>query len=75
MKPFNISRINTDFGIFRVSGHWFPDETVATKITMRSLEIMGTDGWLSLDLASSSNAQLINKLQLVLLHHLLSINP
>jgi hypothetical protein len=42
MKEFNISRIDTDFGAFRISGLW--DVNRLAALTIHSIELMGTDG-------------------------------
>ncbi|KZN64726.1 hypothetical protein N473_13115 [Pseudoalteromonas luteoviolacea CPMOR-1] len=41
MKTFTISRLNTPYGIFKVSGFYDYNESI--QIT--KLEVMGTDGW------------------------------
>lgn len=71
MQFFNISRINTDFGIFRVSGDWCFKRPEVENINVKSIEIMGTDGWDLLDICSESNSQLINNLLPLLLTHLI----
>ncbi|MFQ3231845.1 MAG: hypothetical protein ACI9DO_003240 [Reinekea sp.] len=71
MQLFSISRINTNFGIFRVSGDWCFNKPEVETINVKSIEIMGTDGWDLLDICSESNSQLINNLLPLLLIHLL----
>ncbi|MBQ4800205.1 hypothetical protein J8L73_13835 [Pseudoalteromonas sp. MMG006] len=70
MQFFNISRINTDFGIFRVSGDRCLNKPEIESLTIKSIEVMGTDGWVVLNTTSESNSQLINNLQTLLLAHL-----
>jgi len=71
VQIFNISRINTDFGIFRVSGEWSAINPTIKDISLNSIEIMGTDGWVLLNKTCHSNAQLISNLLPQLLSHLL----
>ncbi|NRA72724.1 MAG: hypothetical protein HRU24_17085 [Gammaproteobacteria bacterium] len=70
MQIFNVSRINTDFGIFRVSGDWWFNQPEVESINIKSIEVMGTDGWVSLNKTSERNSQLINNLLPLLLSHL-----
>ena len=65
-KTFEISRIHTPLGIFRVSGEVSDQNTMAIS----QLEIMGTDGWLFLDIQSAKVANLIKQLEPHLLAHL-----
>lgn len=74
MQLFNISRINTDFGIFRVSGEWSIETPTVNNVNLNTIEIMGTDGWVLLNQTSESNSQLIGNLLPVLLSHLLLKN-
>ncbi|AEE23755.1 hypothetical protein Glaag_2818 [Glaciecola sp. 4H-3-7+YE-5] len=74
VQLFNISRINTDFGIFRVSGDWCFKKPEVESISLKSIEVMGTDGWVLLNKTSESNSQLINNLLPLLLSHLLLKN-
>ena len=74
MQFFNISRINTDFGIFRASGDWCSKKPIVENISIKSVEVMGTDGWVLLNKTSDSNSQLINNLLPLLLSHLLLKN-
>ncbi|WP_206006128.1 MULTISPECIES: hypothetical protein [Pseudoalteromonas] len=71
---FNIGRLNTDFGISRVSGDWCSEKPEVENIKIKSIEVMGTDGWVSLNKTSESNSQLINSLLSLLLSHLLLKN-
>lgn len=41
---FNIGRLNTDFGISRVSGDWCSEKPKVENIKIKSIEVMGTDG-------------------------------
>ncbi|MHA2936763.1 hypothetical protein ACXJY6_00550 [Vibrio sp. RC27] len=71
-QPFSVSRMNTDFGVFRISGSWCSNTQNIDSIVMTSIEIMGTDGWVLLVTASEQNVQLIHRLQPLLLRHLQS---
>tara|TARA_Y100000588_G_C14143436_1_gene877213 strand:+ start:268 stop:477 length:210 start_codon:yes stop_codon:yes gene_type:complete len=65
-QTFEISRIHTPLGIFRVSGETFDQHT----LVISQLEIMGTDGWLFLDIRSAQVANLIKQLRPHLQAHL-----
>ena len=65
-QSVEISRIHTPLGIFRVSGEVSDQNTMAIS----QLEIMGTDGWLFLDIQSAKVANLIKQLEPHLLTHL-----
>jgi len=74
VQLFNISRINTELGIFRVSGDWCFKIPDVENINLKSIEVMGTDGWVLLNITSEKNSQLINNLLPLLLSHLLLKN-
>ncbi|WP_133408166.1 hypothetical protein [Parashewanella tropica] len=74
MELFNISRINTELGIFRISGHLSAHLVNSEFISYKSLQIMGTDGWISLNVSSNENSQLLSDLKPIILQHLLSEN-
>jgi len=65
-QSFEISRIHTPLGIFRVSG----DVSDQNDLAISQLEIMGTDGWLSLDIQSKKVVNLMKQLKPHLLTHL-----
>ena len=65
-QSFEISRIHTPLGIFRVSGEVYDQNTLAIS----QLEIMGTDGWLFLNIQSKKFVNLIKQLEPHLLAHL-----
>ena len=71
MELFNISRLNTDFGIFRISGQWCAENPKLSNISVQSIEIMATDGWVLLNNARDANSQIISQLLPLLLSHLL----
>ena len=70
MLPFHISRIHTQKGIFRLSGHWQGGEQGGTGLKVAAIDILGTDGWLALDSGSREIAVLIGELTPELLAHL-----
>lgn len=70
MDNFNISRINTDLGIFRISGLWCNGNLEPSKIDIESCEVMGTDGWALLDLSHDDVINLIRELTAAILAHL-----
>ena len=65
-KTFEISRIHTPFGIFKVSG----EVSGQNDLAISQLEIMGTDGWLFLDIQSKKVDNLIKQLEPHLQAHL-----
>jgi len=69
LKKFNISRINTDFGILRISGVWHTKSTA--NLSIDTIEIMGTDGWVLLDQLNDGVAKLITDVSPTLQAHLL----
>jgi len=74
MATFTISRLDTAQGTFRLMGKWTrPGEYHARtsgELTIHSLDIMGTDGWVALK--QQSNTELIDKLRDEILLHLQS---
>lgn len=65
-KTFEISRIHTPLGIFRVSG----EVSDQNDLAISQLEIMGTDGWLFLNIQSGKVVNLIKQLESHLQAHL-----
>lgn len=65
-KTFEIGRIHTPLGIFRVSG----EVSDQNDLAISQLEIMGTDGWLFLDIQSKKVTNLIKQLEPHLRTHL-----
>lgn len=74
MNNFNISRINTKLGIFRVAGYWCHENQAACKVAVSSIEMMGTDGWVLLNHASDNVVKMIAELTPTLTTHLLAKN-
>jgi len=74
VTKFNISRINTDFGIFRISGFWSKESLDSFKVDICAIEIMGTDGWVLLNKSSNKVANLIADLIPTLQVHLQADN-
>ncbi|WDE07578.1 hypothetical protein SG34_012220 [Thalassomonas viridans] len=71
MVSFNISRINTPEGIFRLAGAWCRQSGLEEDLKIESIEILGTDGWVALKLSQPQVAALTGKLAPQLLAHLL----
>jgi hypothetical protein len=70
VNNFNISRINTPLGIFRVSGLWSYENIPALHINIDSIEVMGTDGWVLLNQSSDHVIELVKELTPILIIHL-----
>jgi len=82
MAAFTISRLHTTQGIYRLTGEWninsrkngdLSNETknnVDHKISIHTIDVMGTDGWLALK--QESNTELIDKLRGEIVLHLQS---
>lgn len=70
MNNFNISRINTDLGIYRISGLWCDERLEASKIYIESIEVMGTDGWALLNLSHDDIINLSKELTPRIIAHL-----
>jgi hypothetical protein len=70
VKVFNVSRIQTAFGIFRISGIW-SNHNIA-DINIHSIELMGTDGWVLLDQSSINVITLMSNITPTLQTHLLA---
>ena len=70
MQSFNISRISTDSGIFRISGLWRCGSLNAPKVEVTIIEIMGTDGWVLLNQSSDKVINLIKDLIPIIHAHL-----
>jgi hypothetical protein len=72
VNKFTISRINTSLGILRISGCWCHKNQDACKLEVSSIEMMGTDGWVSLNYASDSVMNIIAELTSTITTHLLA---
>lgn len=70
MDNFNISRISTNLGIFRVSGSWCHEDLPASSINIDSIEIMGTDGWVLLKQSNDKVLKLVKELTPIFIIHL-----
>ncbi|MEZ9820840.1 hypothetical protein AB4238_09520 [Shewanella sp. 10N.286.45.A1] len=73
MQVFNISRLTTEKGIFRIAGSSAvnrPNGAVQPPIHITSLEIMSTDGWQALDISADSLQPLLNELTSPVIEHL-----
>lgn len=68
IKPFHISRIHTDAGIFRLSGEM--DTSAPEHIYVSEADFMSTDGWRALDLHSDAAKALLARIMPLLVAHL-----
>ena len=62
MKPFTVSRLNTEQGTFKITGLFEPKNRLTFTIKITSIEMMGTDGWVLLDQTNITIINLINHL-------------
>ena len=71
-NAFFITRLNTTQGIIKATGEWTPASLTMTKnkLLILTLDIMGTDGWVTLDLTQSKTKVLLGKLSDEVLLHL-----
>ncbi|MBW8183719.1 hypothetical protein [Shewanella nanhaiensis] len=69
---FTITRLDTPLGIIRATGQWAPNTPTVTgaKLFISTFDIMGTDGWVALDIKLPKTSALINELNDKILHHL-----
>ena len=69
---FSISRLNTSMGIIRAKGEWPQNMLTMTspELTIFTLDIMGTDGWVALDITLPDTLTVIDKLNSEILQHL-----
>ncbi len=65
MQKFNISRINTDFGIFNVIGTY---NKKCKELKISQLYQMGTDGWFKLDINRAPSV--VEKLEPLIINHM-----
>ncbi|BDF94844.1 hypothetical protein KAN5_16820 [Pseudoalteromonas sp. KAN5] len=70
LDTFNITRIDTKFGIFRICGLW--DRLNIDVFNITSIDIMSTDGWLGLDKTNDTVINLMAELVPILQLHLLN---
>ncbi|MCG9728439.1 hypothetical protein L1D44_01010 [Shewanella sp. Isolate13] len=69
MQKFSISRLNTSIGIIKLEGEICQGQIIAIS----QFSIMGTDGWLELDMAHQHTQTLIQRLQAEVVLHLRGI--
>ncbi|WP_298445278.1 hypothetical protein [uncultured Ferrimonas sp.] len=69
MTPFEISRLDTPVGVYRISGRYDLSGR-ALQFEWDELAIMGTDGWDKLNPASKAGKAQLQKLLPHLLLHL-----
>ena len=65
---FIITRLHTGRGIFRAEGDWNPSRQ--ELVHLASLQMMGSDGWVALDLSDARVVALARELTPELLRHL-----
>ena len=58
MTPFELSRLETDQGTFRVTGQFR-----STKAEVAGLSLLSTDGWVELDMAHPNVKPLVDALE------------
>ncbi|WOT05507.1 hypothetical protein [Shewanella youngdeokensis] len=75
MEVFNISRITTPKGIFRLAGIADNTPNATTLISVTSLDILSTDGWQALAVSTDSVQAIIQSIQLQIIDHLQVDNP
>jgi hypothetical protein len=68
MSSFNITRLHTEQGIFRLKG--MQDDDQPLKITVLEIEMLGTDGWIMLDINNSKVLNFIDCLHDDIAQHL-----
>ncbi len=68
MASFNINRLDTCAGIVKLSG----DLELTGNININQLSIMGTDGWLALDIDHQHSQNLIKQIRAQIITHLCS---
>ncbi len=71
LQAFNISRLHTDCGIFKLSGTVHRSAR-PQQIAYQQAFFMGTDGWCALDLSNPHAVALLAKIQPQVLQHLQS---
>lgn len=71
-SSFTITRLNTTQGIIKATGEWTPASLTMTEneLLILTLDIMGTDGWVALDLTQSTTKLLLDELNDEVLLHL-----
>ena len=68
MPTFNITRLHTKLGIFRLKG--IQGSVQLERITITEIEILGSDGWVILDLNNNKIINLITGLHNEIMLHL-----
>ncbi|MCL1146961.1 hypothetical protein AB4298_04325 [Shewanella sp. 10N.261.52.F9] len=71
MNDFSISRLNTSLGIVKLKGtSSLNEQTNQHRITVSQLEIMGSDGWVELDIYHPNSQKMIKQLEAEVTAHL-----
>lgn len=74
MREFTINRLHNDHGIFRISGHIDTNFVDNDDLEITSLDIMGTDGWMALDVGHPNTQATIKKIAASVLVHLRNVS-
>ncbi|MCE2596464.1 hypothetical protein K6Y31_16835 [Motilimonas cestriensis] len=75
MAQFSISRLHTSQGIFRLTGDQGCNDPVnpeSVRIEVETIDVMGTDGWVALDVKASKTQQLLLQIDPEIVSHLLT---
>jgi hypothetical protein len=70
MKAFSISRLQTSLGIFRLEGKYEGAHS-QQRVQLSRIEVMGTDGWVELDINFNSTQKLVIAINNEVVSHLL----
>lgn len=70
VMQFEISRIDTKLGIFRLAGRLLFNATEA-NIHFSRVEFMGTDGWRGLNLDSTPSKSILSEIEPEIIEHLI----
>jgi hypothetical protein len=66
---FEISRLNTPIGIFRLCGE-FLDTSEAGMVHYSNAEFMGSDGWVAINIHSQAGLSLLHRIETDVIQHL-----
>ncbi|WP_299495060.1 hypothetical protein [uncultured Shewanella sp.] len=75
MPRFNITRIHTPNGIFRLTGHIVQSALPTSNspaLHIKHLDILGTDGWIALNIATQQTQALIHLIEEECIQHIQS---
>lgn len=69
MQAFNITRLNTAQGIVKMHGKQVRDDA-GIRLIIEQFSLMGTDGWVLMEINSVNTMQLLAQIELEVLAHL-----